>query len=74
MKLLTNLSLSKAVVVFFVLVLITLILLTIFLSISIPFKINSAEKVELMKTNWTFKGLFGKFDRASLQRGYQVYT
>ena len=50
------------------------ILLTIFLSISIPFKINSAEKVELMKTNWTFKGLFGKFDRASLQRGYQVYT
>ena len=27
-----------------------------------------------MKTDWTFKGLFGKFDRASLQRGYQVYT
>ena len=27
-----------------------------------------------METDWTFKGLFGKFDRASLQRGYQVYT
>ena len=32
------------------------------------------EKVEYLKTDWTFKGLFGKFDRASLQRGYQVYT
>jgi len=29
---------------------------------------------ELLKVNWSFKGLFGKFDRASLQRGYQVYT
>ena len=34
----------------------------------------SAEKVDLLKTDWTFKGLFGKYDRASLQRGYQVYT
>ena len=34
----------------------------------------SAEKAEYLKTDWTFKGLFGKFDRASLQRGYQVYT
>jgi ubiquinol-cytochrome c reductase cytochrome c1 subunit len=34
----------------------------------------SAEKVKYLKTDWTFKGLFGKFDRASLQRGYQVYT
>jgi len=28
----------------------------------------------LLENNWTFKGLFGKFDRASLQRGYQVYN
>ncbi len=35
---------------------------------------NSAEKVELLKTDWSFKSLFGKFDRGSLQRGYQVYT
>ena len=34
---------------------------------------NAAEKVELLKTDWSFKGLFGKFDRGSLQRGYQVY-
>ena len=38
------------------------------------FNVISAEKVEFLKTDWTFKGLFGKFDRASLQRGYQVYT
>jgi len=34
----------------------------------------AAEKVEYLKTDWSFKGIFGKFDRAALQRGYQVYT
>ncbi|MDC3226233.1 cytochrome c1 [Candidatus Pelagibacter sp.] len=34
----------------------------------------SAETKKLLKTDWSFKGLFGKFDRGSLQRGYQVYT
>ena len=34
----------------------------------------AAGKVDYLKTDWSFKGLFGKFDRASLQRGYQVYT
>ena len=29
---------------------------------------------ELLSPVWSFKGFFGKFDRASLQRGYQVYT
>jgi ubiquinol-cytochrome c reductase cytochrome c1 subunit len=37
-------------------------------------QVTAAEKVELLKTDWSFKGLFGKFDRGSLQRGYQVYT
>ena len=46
----------------------------ILISLGISFSVNSAEKVDLMTTDWTFKGLFGKFDRASLQRGYQVYT
>ena len=48
-------------------------LLIIFL---IGFQSNSisAEKVEYLKTYWSFKGLFGKFDRGALQRGYQVYT
>ena len=45
----------------------------ILLSVS-SVNVISAEKVEFLKTDWTFKGLFGKFDRASLQRGYQVYT
>ncbi len=38
------------------------------------FSSNAAEKIEYLKTDWSFKGLFGKFDRGSLQRGYQVYT
>ncbi len=29
---------------------------------------------DLLKVDWTFKSFFGKFDRASLQRGYQVYN
>ena len=33
----------------------------------------SAEQIDPIKVNWTFKGLTGKFDRASLQRGFQVY-
>ena len=50
------------------------ILFLLSLLIGIPISSNSAEKVEYLKTDWSFKGLFGKFDRASLQRGYQVYT
>ncbi len=34
----------------------------------------SAEKIKFLETDWTFKGLFGKYDRGALQRGYQVYT
>ena len=40
----------------------------------LSFNLNSAEKTEYLKTDWSFKGLFGKFDRGALQRGYQVYT
>ncbi len=37
--------------------------------------VRAAEQTnKLMDPGWTFKGYFGKFDRASLQRGYQVYT
>ena len=36
---------------------------------------TAAERThELLNPEWSFKGFFGKFDRASLQRGYQVYT
>ena len=49
--------------------------LYIFILITIYFNpVYSAEKIELLKQNWSFKGITGKFDRASLQRGYQVYT
>ncbi len=34
----------------------------------------AAEKIKYLETNWSFKGLFGKFDRSALQRGFQVYT
>ena len=43
------------------------------LLLGFQFNSNAAEKVEYLKTDWSFKGPFGKFDRASLQRGYQVY-
>tara|TARA_B100000780_G_scaffold247509_1_gene192485 strand:- start:142 stop:921 length:780 start_codon:yes stop_codon:yes gene_type:complete len=46
----------------------------IILLLAVTPQVNAAEKVELLKTEWSFKGLFGKFDRGSLQRGYQVYT
>ena len=38
------------------------------------FQVIAEEKSNLLKVDWSFKGFFGKFDRASLQRGYQVYT
>ena len=37
-------------------------------------KVFAAENNSLLKQDWSFKSFFGKFDRASLQRGYQVYT
>ena len=55
------------------LVLLNRLIITIFISI---FSISSfAEEMNTnyLKTNWSFKGVFGTFDRASLQRGYQVY-
>ena len=50
-----------------------LILFLIFFSITFN-SVRSEEKVKLLKIDWSFKGVTGKFDRTSLQRGYQVYT
>ena len=36
--------------------------------------IASEQSQKLLNPGWSFKGFFGKFDRSSLQRGYQVYT
>ena len=35
--------------------------------------ILSAESIDPIKVDWSFKGLTGKFDRSSLQRGFQLY-
>jgi len=37
-------------------------------------KVFAESSNDLLKVDWTFKSFFGKFDRASLQRGYQVYN
>ena len=34
---------------------------------------SEEKKIKLIKNDWSFKGVFGTFDRSSLQRGYQVY-
>ena len=31
------------------------------------YQVSAAEKTDLLKIDWSFKGLFGKFDRGSLQ-------
>ena len=55
------------------LVLLNRIILIIFI-FTVSFTVYSEEtNTNYAKTNWSFKGIFGTFDRASLQRGYQVY-
>ena len=51
----------------------SLLFITTFLLASSA-KLYSAEgEAEPIKVDWSFKGITGKFDRASLQRGFQVY-
>ena len=50
----------------------SIIIFTIFcLSLNLQ---ASEKRTSLIKTDWSFKGVFGKFDRGELRRGYQVYT
>ena len=49
------------------------ILLLILLCVIPVAAISEESRVELIETNWSFDGIFGTFDRSSLQRGYQVY-
>ena len=49
-----------------------LLVLSFLLLISLR-PLQSAEMVDPIKVDWSFKGLTGTFDRASLQRGFQVY-
>ena len=49
--------------------------LSIFFLISLNINLYSAESgAHLIKTEWSFKGIFGTFDRGELRRGYQVYS
>jgi len=38
-----------------------------------PFNLYGSD-TKLIKVDWSFDGMTGKFDRSSLQRGYQVYN
>ena len=54
------------------------IILTIFISIITTLSFADSQhshgaNIDYLKVDWSFKGIFGTFDRASLQRGYQVY-
>ena len=54
------------------------IILTIFISIITTSSFADSEhshggNTDYLKTDWSFKGIFGTFERDSLQRGYQVY-
>ena len=51
-----------------------LTLIIIFFNFLLGTNVFSADKNELLKQDWSFKSFFGTFDRASLQRGYQVYA
>ena len=44
-----------------------------FIVLSPAILFSATTKVELMKQNWPFDGIFGRFDESSLQRGFQVY-
>ena len=51
------------------------ILILIFVHISLfQITVQVAEMKEPLHPEWSFEGPLGKFERASLQRGYQVYT
>lgn len=34
----------------------------------------AGEQVKLEKQDWSFKGIFGTYDRGALKRGYQIYS
>tara|TARA_B100002051_G_scaffold240199_1_gene243949 strand:- start:1241 stop:2026 length:786 start_codon:yes stop_codon:yes gene_type:complete len=50
------------------------IFLSIFFLAIVFTQAHTEEKTKLIEVDWSFKGITGKFDRSSLQRGYQVYT
>ena len=49
-----------------------IIISIIFLSITFS-SVRSEEKTKLIQVDWSFKGITGTFDKASIQRGFKVY-
>jgi len=49
------------------------VILVVFLSV-VSFSTNAEEaNANYLSADWSFNGIFGTYDRSSLQRGYQVY-
>ena len=46
----------------------------LFLILTTKSVMTAENEITLLKQDWSFKSFFGTFDRASLQRGYQVYS
>ena len=42
-------------------------------ALAAPVALNAAEHIEIPEEEWSFNGVFGKFDQAQVQRGFQVY-
>jgi ubiquinol-cytochrome c reductase cytochrome c1 subunit len=55
----------------FILTIVTLA--TSFLGMSGAASAAGGGNVTLLKSDWTFSGIFGHYDKASMQRGFQVY-
>jgi len=49
------------------------IVLAAVLAAVLPLSASANEGVELPKQEWSFDGVFGKFDKEQVQRGFQVY-
>lgn len=43
------------------------------LALALPAFAQAAEEIHIPKEEWSFNGVFGKFDREQVQRGFQVY-
>ena len=52
--------------------LVKMLFIVFLITISRP-ALTEEKKIEFIENKWSFEGIFGTFDRASLQRGYQVY-
>ena len=50
------------------------LILTVFCLLGIINNAWGSEDSEIKKRNWSFDGIFGTYDRASLRRGFQVYS